>query len=112
MNRVLISLTQRARQQFSKIAKDNKTQYIRLAVVSGGCNGHVYQIKPDKAVLKKDYLEKIGTECVVLLDPKTQLKLAGSSIDFIEDDLQEKFLFDNPQAKSVCACGVSWGETP
>ena len=36
------------------------------------------------------------------------IKVLGSTMDYVEDDLTAEFVFDNPNAKGACGCGESW----
>jgi len=44
----------------------------------------------------------------VWVDSKALLKVLGSTMDFVEDDISSEFVFDNPNAKGMCGCGESW----
>ena len=52
------------------------------------------------------YIEKGGA--IVLIDIMSQLYLAGSEIDFVEDVIGSSFQIHNPNAKSECGCGTSF----
>jgi iron-sulfur cluster assembly protein len=39
---------------------------------------------------------------------KALLHVIGTEMDYVEDDLQAGFVFNNPQAKSTCGCGESF----
>lgn len=42
------------------------------------------------------------------IDPKAQLTLLGSEMDYVEDRLSSEFVFRNPNIKSTCGCGESF----
>ena len=44
----------------------------------------------------------------VLIDPKATMFLLGSVMDYREDKLASRFVFDNPNEKSTCGCGESF----
>ena len=44
----------------------------------------------------------------VWVDSKAIIKVLGSTMDFVEDDLRSEFVFENPNAKGACGCGESW----
>ena len=52
---------------------------------------------------------KLG-ECLnkILIDPKATMFLLGSVMDYREDKLSSRFVFDNPNEKSTCGCGESF----
>jgi iron-sulfur cluster assembly accessory protein len=81
---------------------------LRLKVVGGGCSGLRYELAFDERVNENDTeLETGGVR--VLVDEKSALYLVGTTLDFV-DTLQESgFKMINPQAKSTCGCGESFG---
>ena len=81
---------------------------LRLKVVGGGCSGLRYELAFDERVNDNDTeLEAGGVR--VLVDEKSALYLVGTTLDFV-DTLQESgFKMINPQAKSTCGCGESFG---
>ena len=44
----------------------------------------------------------------VWVDSKAIIKILGSTMDFVENDLTSEFVFENPNAKGACGCGESW----
>lgn len=84
------------------------THGLRLKVVGGGCSGLQYQLGFDDQVTDRDLLnETYGVRIIV--DEKSALYLTGSTLDFV-DTLQESgFKIQNPNAKSSCGCGQSFG---
>ena len=81
---------------------------LRLKVVGGGCSGLRYELAFDERVSENDTeLETGGVR--VIVDEKSALYLVGTTLDFV-DTLQESgFKMINPQAKSTCGCGESFG---
>lgn len=81
---------------------------LRLKVVGGGCSGLRYELAFDERVNENDTeLEAGGVR--VIVDEKSALYLVGTTLDFV-DTLQESgFKMINPQAKSTCGCGESFG---
>ena len=44
----------------------------------------------------------------VLIEPGALLTIAGTTMDWREDELSAQFVFENPNAKAVCGCGESF----
>jgi len=81
---------------------------LRLKVVGGGCSGLRYELAFDERVNENDTELEIGGVRVIV-DEKSALYLVGTTLDFV-DTLQESgFKMINPQAKSTCGCGESFG---
>ncbi len=81
---------------------------IRLGVKGGSCSGYSYVIQyEDKPPRDRDYVyEKDGVRFVV--DKKSFLFLAGSSLDFENTLMFQGFKFKNPQETQKCGCGHSF----
>ena len=44
----------------------------------------------------------------VHIDPKAQLSLLGTEMDYVRSELSAEFIFHNPNIKGVCGCGESF----
>lgn len=44
----------------------------------------------------------------IMLDSRSFFIMLGSEMDYLEDRLNSKFVFNNPNAKSTCGCGESF----
>jgi iron-sulfur cluster assembly protein len=80
---------------------------LRLKVIGGGCSGLRYELAFDDQLGERDHqLELDGVRVVV--DEKSALYLAGTTLDFV-DTLQESgFKMRNPNATTTCGCGESF----
>jgi iron-sulfur cluster assembly accessory protein len=79
-----------------------------MKVVGGGCSGLQYELAFDDRQGEDDICVEAGG-IRVLVDPKSALYLAGSSLDYV-DTLQESgFKIQNPNASTTCGCGQSFG---
>jgi len=84
------------------------THALRLKVVGGGCSGLSYQLGFDDRVGDADNEIQAGPVRVVV-DDKSAVYVAGTTVDYV-DTLQESgFKIRNPNAKSTCGCGESFG---
>jgi iron-sulfur cluster assembly accessory protein len=81
---------------------------LRLKVIGGGCSGLRYELAFDDRVGENDTELEVGG-VRVLVDEKSALYLVGTTLDFV-DTLQESgFKMLNPNAKTTCGCGESFG---
>ena len=79
-----------------------------MGVDKTGCSGYAYKI--DYAT-KDNYknFELIQTKGVkVYVDPSAIMFLVGSEMDYSQDKLASRFVFNNPNEKSSCGCGESF----
>ncbi len=84
------------------------THGLRMKVVGGGCSGLQYQLQFDDAVSDVDTALEVGGVRVIV-DEKSALFLAGSTLDFVDTIQESGFKIQNPNAKSTCGCGQSFG---
>ena len=107
----VVEVTDAARDRIRDLLeKDGKlaTHGLRLKVVGGGCSGLRYELAFDDRVSDNDSELEIGG-IRVFVDEKSALYLVGTTLDFV-DTLQESgFKMINPNAKSTCGCGESFG---
>jgi len=81
---------------------------IRLAVRTSGCSGMAYEMEfVDELQAEDQVFEAHGVKVVV--DPKSLVYLDGTEVDYAREGLNEGFKFNNPNAKSECGCGESFG---
>lgn len=81
---------------------------LRIMVEAGGCAGYKYMMglvneaEPDDTVIERNGVR-------VFVDMKSHEYLAGTTIDFVVALEGSGFTFENPNAKSSCSCGKSFG---
>src|SRR5688572_335011 len=108
-----VTLTDNAVAEVRRIIQKNKlaeNTIVRLGVKGGGCSGFSYQLDlvPDTAIEKNDRITDAGGLKVVC-DSKSYLYLNGMIVDFSDTLMARQFLFKNPNAKTTCGCGTSFG---
>lgn len=107
----MIKVSESARNQLEALLKqeghDLTDSYIRVGVESGGCSGLSYKLKIDTELLPEDKVfEDQGVR--ILVEKKSFLYLAGTTLEY-EGGLNGKgFSFNNPNASRTCGCGESF----
>lgn len=80
---------------------------LRVGVQGGGCSGLSYNLNFDTEVAAHDTsFEVEGLR--VIVDEKSALYLAGTTLDFSKELVGGGFKFLNPNAKRSCGCGESF----
>lgn len=106
----LIEVTPPAAQRIRDLLeKEGKlaTHGLRMKVIGGGCSGLRYELAFDDQVRDADTELEVGGVRLIV-DEKSALYLAGTTLDFV-DTLQESgFKMQNPNASSTCGCGESF----
>jgi len=81
---------------------------LRMKVVGGGCSGLQYQLSFDDQTGDDDTTIEKG-EVRVIVDEKSALYLMGCQLDYVDSLMEAGFKIENPNAKSTCGCGQSFG---
>ncbi|WP_018412936.1 iron-sulfur cluster assembly protein IscA [Methyloversatilis thermotolerans] len=104
-----ITLSEAAARHVQKsLGKRGQGVGLRLAVKTSGCSGLAYSLEFADAAQPEDILfDSHGV--TVLVDPKSLPFLDGTELDFVREGLNEGFKFNNPNVKSACGCGESFG---
>lgn len=106
-----ISISESAIERIREIAAAAEVslaeQYLRVAVVPGGCSGLTYDLGWDTVLQETDRVLEVD-DVRVVLDRKSYLYLEGTRLDFTSGLEGKGFHFENPQAMRTCACGESF----
>ena len=104
-----ISLTEVAAQRVRTfMAQDAESKALRLGIKKTGCSGFAYVAELTADIANTDHVfDSDGVTIVV--DDKSLPFLDGTRIDFTRQGLNEGFEYDNPNVKSLCGCGESFG---
>jgi len=90
---------------------EGKYQGVRVGVKNGGCAGMSYTM--DYAEDARPFEEVVEDQGVkIFIDPKAILFLIGTELDFVQEKLGARFVFNNPNQTSACGCGESVQITP
>ena len=104
-----ITLTENAAQHVRNfLAKRGKGIGLRVGVRTSGCSGMAYKL---------EFVDEMGNDDIqftsggvtILVDPKSLAYVDGMELDYAREGLNEGFKFKNPNVKSECGCGESFG---
>lgn len=121
--------TENAAQKVHELIEEegNPNLMLRVYVTGGGCSGFQYGFtfdevqNDDDTVVEKQILLKASDDedeggeggnvalVKLLIDAMSFQYLAGSEIDYKSDLQGEQFIIRNPNAKTTCGCGSSFG---
>lgn len=107
-----ITISEHAARKINEIRQEKKVPPdipLRISVVSGGCSGLTYDLDFDaeKEVSGDDkQFENHGVKIIV--DMRSFLYLAGTSLDYSDGLTGQGFHFHNPNAVRSCSCGESF----
>ena len=107
----MISITNIARNLVIKLMKQDgyshSSDFVRVGVNSGGCSGLSYELKFDNKTGDNDKLF-VDNEIKIIVDKKSLLYLAGTTLEYSGGLNGKGFVFVNPNANRTCGCGESF----
>ena len=107
-----ISVTDAAAGKISQLlSEENKsTAGLRVFVQGGGCSGFQYGLMIEESagdVEADQIFDSNGVK--ILVDPISVRYLTGAEVDFVDNLTGGGFAIKNPNAKTTCGCGQSFG---
>ena len=82
---------------------------LRVGVKGGGCSGLSYIFAWEKVARTGDEVFEGPQGAKIFVDRKSLLFLNGTVLDYDMSLISKGFVFNNPNAKSTCGCGSSFG---
>ena len=106
----IISITSNAAQQIKNIISNapNGMDAVVVGIDKSGCSGYAYKLDFGNSSELKNFETINHDGAKVLIDPKATMFLLGSIMDYRQDKLASRFVFDNPNEKNTCGCGESF----
>ncbi|WP_114749312.1 HesB/IscA family protein [Pleomorphovibrio marinus] len=106
----MIIVSEKAKERILELKKtENRMpeENIRVSVKGGGCSGLMYDLGFDTKLTDTDQVfEDNGVKIIV--DRKSLLYLAGTTLEFTDGLNGKGFQFVNPNASRTCGCGESF----
>lgn len=106
----MIIVSDKAKERILELKKEEgraENENIRVSVKGGGCSGLMYDLGFDGAQVDSDHVfEDKGVK--ILVDRKSLLYLAGTTLEFTDGLNGKGFQFVNPNANRTCGCGESF----
>ena len=85
------------------------TAGLRVGVKGGGCSGLSYTFGWDRQPRLGDEVFEGPEGAKIYIDKKSLLYLNGTVLDYDTNLISKGFVFNNPNAKTNCGCGSSFG---
>jgi iron-sulfur cluster insertion protein len=109
LDQPLIFTDAAARKVSELIAEEsNPDLKLRVYISGGGCSGFQYGFTFDEQSAEDD-LAVVNGGVTLVVDPLSLQYLMGAEIDYAENLHGSQFVIRNPNAKTTCGCGSSFG---
>lgn len=96
-----IKLSPSAVSHLRELLNQPEPKLIRIGTKAKGCSGLAYHLEyVDKPSVLDEQVEQDGVK--VLIDNKALLNIIGSEMDWLEDKLNQRFVFKNPNISKPC----------
>lgn len=100
-----INLTPSAKKRIKEININNPEKIFVFGMKQAGCSGYEYTFN---LANNNSELEVITIDGLIIgIEKKVKDFFNESIIDYQTDQLNQRFVINNPNAKSVCGCGIS-----
>ena len=104
----MIIVSESAKKRLNELlSSDTKNIYVRVGVESGGCSGLSYKLAFDNKKTEDDEVIT-DNDITLLINKKSVLYLAGTTLEFSDGLNGKGFVFNNPNANRTCGCGESF----
>jgi iron-sulfur cluster assembly protein len=103
-----VSVTEGAARHFAAQLERYPGASVRLSVEPAGCAGFAYKVDRTDAIRDDDTVY-VCRGIRIVVDPASLPRVQGTTLDVVQDGLDRRLRFRNPNATETCGCGESFG---
>lgn len=92
----------------SYLSKNPENKGVRFSVKKTGCSGLSYVIDYVTEAQSTDVVQALTEDYALYVDKQSFPFLKGMTIDYVQEGLNFKFIFNNPNQTGQCGCGESF----
>lgn len=100
-------ISNKAANHLSAMLNSSDSSGIRISLMDSGCSGYAYKLDLVKNIEESDFNGTINGINLFIHD-KSFTFLKGTKLDFIQKNLNEELVFNNPNVSAECGCGESF----
>jgi iron-sulfur cluster assembly protein len=106
----MVQITENASKQILKMLAKNELVGggLRVGLKAGGCSGYEYTFVWESTPRADDQVFDGVEGARVFVDPRSLRLIDGTVLDYDTNLVSKGFVFNNPNAKSTCGCGISF----
>ncbi len=103
----MVKITEKAAARIQDMQLDVASKVLRFSTEVAGCSGRKYVLEwADNPGPHDSKIEQHGI--TLYIDPLSVMFVLGTVIDWQENVLERKFVFNNPLEMGRCGCGESF----
>ena len=105
----MFNISDKAVNEISRLLgeEEDKTMFLRIRVVPGGCSGFSYEMGFDNEIDSSDQIFE-ESNIKVVIDKFSYGHVDGGTLNFSDGLNGTGFGIDNPNATAQCGCGSSF----
>lgn len=88
--------------------KESGAGGVRFSVKKTGCSGLSYVVDYVKAAQVNDIIMPLNDAYQLFIDKASYPFIKGMHVDYVQQGLNYKFVFNNPNQTGQCGCGESF----
>lgn len=96
----------KVKEYFAELGKPNAA--LRVKIEAAGCAGLQYDLGPEEQKAQDDQVYE-SNGITIYIDPQSDPFLDNSQLDYVDSLHESGFKVNNPNSKSSCGCGQSFG---
>ena len=106
----MVQITESASKQILKMLVKNELVGggLRVGLKAGGCSGYEYTFGWESTPRTDDQVFEGPEGARSFIDPRSLRLIDGTVLDYDTNLVSKGFVFNNPNAKSTCGCGISF----
>lgn len=106
--KIPVSFTETAIKHLTKQVKNRQAQGIEFNVKASGCSGYKYLLELAFDVEESCIIYNLTDTLKLFIAPKILPLINGTQVDYIQEGVNFRLDFKNPNATAQCGCGESF----
>jgi len=103
-----VTFTEKAIIHLAKQVVNRDAKGIQFEVKESGCSGFKYMLELTFDIAPEDLIYTLSDDLTLYIAPKVLPLIQGTQVDYIQEGLNNRLDFNNPNATAICGCGESF----
>ncbi|TQV87505.1 HesB/IscA family protein [Aliikangiella coralliicola] len=103
-----VSFTDTAIKHLSNQVAKRQAKGIEFNVKESGCSGYKYLLELCFEIAEDAIDYQLGEKLTLFISPKVIPLINGTCVDYIQEGVNFRLDFNNPNATALCGCGESF----